>query len=172
MCGATRRPPARISTMHQPVARSCPCNALLRTKKSAASTKCGCKPWWHACRHACIWPVPRSLGAGGASKAGLFLHHRRPPLHFSSQLVSSTQLEVMAALRLAFLLGLLAACSASPAAIISANNEAQSIVRTLGIQSQISSRVRSRAAFLPLPLPPAPARSEACGVPPPPTHSA
>ncbi|PRW60432.1 PAP2 superfamily [Chlorella sorokiniana] len=44
---------------------------------------------------------------------------------------------------LAALLGLLAACSASPAAIISANNEAQATVRALGIQSQIASRLYS-----------------------------
>ncbi|KAI7845827.1 hypothetical protein COHA_000737 [Chlorella ohadii] len=50
---------------------------------------------------------------------------------------------VARALQFTFLLGLLAACSASPAAIISANNEAQSAVRELGIQSQIASRLYS-----------------------------
>ena len=51
------------------------------------------------------------------------------------------------------LLGLLVARSAaSPAAIVSVNNEAQAAVRTLGIQSQIASRVGTAAA--PPPLPP------------------
>lgn len=76
---------------------------------------------------------------------------------------------VARALQFTFLLGLLAACSASPAAIISANNEAQSAVRELGIQSQIASRVSAQVA--------APHRcgcgrhGDACGMLPPPTHS-
>lgn len=72
-----------------------------------------------------------------------------PSIHLAISSASgprSTQSNMARALfSLAALLGLLAACSASPDAIVSVNDLAQAAVRASGIQSQIASRVGTAA---------------------------